>query len=97
MSSIFEAQLKDSEFNYEKVEVEISPLWNLIPLGLQVDIMLLDVKLAELEVLDSLNWNVQVPIHVLIENTRRHESRWKINGQLKRRGYRLLGRIGFSD
>jgi len=97
MSSIFETELKNSKFNYEKVEVEASPLRNLIPPGQQVDLMLLDVEGAELEVLDSLNWSVQAPIHILIENTGRHESRRKINRYLKRRGYGLLARIGFSD
>lgn len=97
MSSIYESELKDSKFDYERVEIEALPLRELVPTGQQVDLLLLDVEGAELEVLDSVNWLVQAPIHILIENTGRHVSRRRINRYLKSRGYSLSARIGFSD
>jgi FkbM family methyltransferase len=97
MSSIFESELKNSKFLYEKVEVDSLPLRQLIPVGQNVDLILLDVEGAEIEVLDSLNWDLQAPIHILIENTGRQESRRKLNRYLRGRGYRMLARIGFSD
>ena len=97
MSSIFESELKNSKFLYKKVEVDSVPLRLLIPVGQKVDLILLDVEGAEIEVLDSLNWDLQSPIHILVENTGRLESRRKMNRYLKGRGYRLLARIGFSD
>jgi hypothetical protein len=97
MSSIFDSELKNSKFLYEKVEVDSLPLRQLIPVGQKVDLMLLDVEGAEIEVLDSLNWDLQAPIHILIENTGRQESRRKLNRYLRERGYTMLARIGFSD
>jgi FkbM family methyltransferase len=97
MSSIFESELKNSKFLYEKVEVDSLPLRQLIPVGQKVDLMLLDVEGAEIDVLDSLNWDLQAPIYILIENTGRQESRRKLNRYLSGRGYRMLARIGFSD
>jgi len=97
MSSIFESELKNSKFDYEKVEVDSVPLRLLIPVGQKVDLLLLDVEGAEIDVLESLNWDLQSPIYILVENTGRHSSRRNINRYLKGRGYRLLASIGFSD
>jgi FkbM family methyltransferase len=97
MSSIFESELKDSKFDYERVEIKAIPLRELVRTGQKVDLLLLDVEGAEVEVLESVNWQVQAPLHILIENTGRHVSRRRINRYLKSKGYRLLARIGFSD
>lgn len=97
MSSVHKDLLDEKRYSYTKSKMDTIRLNELIMNDSQIDLLLIDVEGAELEVLNSVDWDSQSPKYILTENTGRFIPRREINSFLKHRGYLLIARIGFAD
>jgi hypothetical protein len=84
-------------FVVNKFKVKTRPLSD-ICLGVEsIDIMMLDVEGHEMEVLSSFDWSLCRPKYILSENTGEYFPRSDLEGFMRKKGYKLVARIGTSD
>ena len=84
-------------FKADTIEMKTSTLQKLLPYNCIIDILMIDVEGHEIEVLDSLNWELNSPRIILIENNGEFYNRSKLENFINNKGYKLYARIGTSD
>ena len=84
-------------FKADAIEMKTSTLQKLLPYNCVIDILMVDVEGHEIEVLDSLNWELNSPRIILIENNGEFYNRKKLENFIIKKGYKLYARIGTSD
>ena len=84
-------------FKADTIEMKTSTLQKLLPHNCIIDILMVDVEGHEIEVLDSLNWELNSPKTILIENNGEFYNRKKLENFISNKGYKLYARIGTSD
>tara|TARA_B100000780_G_scaffold102895_1_gene71997 strand:+ start:58 stop:834 length:777 start_codon:yes stop_codon:yes gene_type:complete len=84
-------------FTADTIEMKTSTLQNLLPNNCIIDILMIDVEGHEIEVLDSLNWGLNSPRVILIENNGEFYNRSILENFINNKGYKLYARIGTSD
>ena len=84
-------------FKADSIKMKTSTLQKLLPYNCVIDILMVDVEGHEIEVLESLNWGLNSPRIILIENNGEFYNRKKLENFISNKGYRLYARIGTSD
>lgn len=84
-------------FTASLIKIKASRLSELVPLEKRVDILFIDVEGHEFSVLNSLNWSVNKPKVVVIENNGEYYPREKLENYMSQKDYHLYARIGCVD
>ena len=98
VSSIHRATLSMGKgFKADVKRLRTSPISAIEEINRPIDLCLIDVEGHELQVLDSINWTINAPSVVVVENNGEFYPRKKLVRYMTGRNYRHFARIGSSD
>ena len=99
MMSGFEEFIREEDyltFESESYPIEVKRLEEVIEVD-KIDLLLMDVEGAEMEILSGIDFDRLNPSYILIENASEIGGGLEVRRELERKSYRLIARIGCAD
>jgi FkbM family methyltransferase len=84
-------------YESKKYKIRTAPLREFLPRSQHVDLLLIDVEGAELEVLAGIDFTEIAPSYILIENDGEVGGSLALRCKMESFGYKLIARIGLTD